>query len=99
MARNWLFWGLSKDRKLQVYELLWYGQLMTRLRDLGDNRTLVLHTDENRVYMKLRDSAKLIKLVPYEQEQGGKATLVAVDLYFPKKCRNWLEKIIGINGP
>lgn len=72
---------------------------MTRLRDLGDNRTLVLHTDDNYVYIKLRDSTKLIKVVPYEQEQGGKATLVAVDLYFPKKCRDWLEKTIGIRSP
>ena len=72
---------------------------MTKLRDLGDNRTLVLHTNDNRIYIKLQDSAKLIKVIPYEQEQGGKATLVAVDLYFPKECRKWLEKTIGIRSP
>jgi len=69
------------------------------LRDLGDNRTLVLHTNDNWVYIKLRDSARLIKIVPYEQEQGGKLAIIAVDLYFPKEYRKWLEKTIGIRSP
>jgi len=70
---------------------------VTELRGLGDNRTLVLYTNDNRVYRNLRDSVKPIKIVPYEQERGGKAALVAVDLYFPKEYQKWLEKNIGIH--
>ena len=73
--------------------------ILTELRDTGDNRTVVLHTNDNRVYRKLCDSGKLIKIVPYEQEQGGKAVVVGVDLYFPKEYRKWLEKNIGIHTP
>jgi hypothetical protein len=67
---------------------------VTELRDLGDNRTLVLYTNDSWVYRKLRDSARLIKIVPYEQEQGGKVAVLGVDLYFPKEYRKWLEKTI-----
>ena len=66
------------------------------LRNLGDNRTIVAHTNDNQVYRKLRDSVKPIKIVPYEQEQGGKIVMVAVDLYFPKGHRKWLEENFGI---
>ena len=72
---------------------------MTELRDLGDNRTIILHTNDNWVYRKLRDSVRLIKIVPYEQEQGGKVAVLGVDLYFPKEYRKWLEKSIGIRIP
>ena len=73
--------------------------IVTKLRNLGDGTTIVLHTNDNWVYRKLRDSARLIKIVPYEQEQGGKLSVVSVDLYFPKECRKWLEKTIGIHSP
>ena len=68
--------------------------IVTELRDLGDNKTIVVHTNDNQVCRKLRDSAKPLKIVPYEQEQGGKIVMVAVDLYFPKEYRKWLEKNI-----
>jgi len=70
--------------------------IVTELRSLGDTRTVVLHTNDNQLYKKLRDSAKPIKIVPYQQEQGGKVALVAVDLYFPKECQKWLQKNFGI---
>ncbi|MFQ6114201.1 MAG: hypothetical protein ACE5NG_08940 [bacterium] len=69
---------------------------MTELRDLGDNRTVVLYTNDNRVYRKLRNSVEPIKIVPYEQEQGAKVAIVGVDLYFPKEYRKWLEKNIAV---
>jgi len=71
---------------------------VTELRNLGDNRTVVLYTNDNRVYRKIRDSAKPIKIVPYEQEQGGKIVMVGVDIYFPKEYRKWLEKDIGVHS-
>jgi hypothetical protein len=70
--------------------------LVTELRNLGDNRTVVLYTNDNRVYRKIRDSIKPIKIVPYEQEQGAKIVMVGVDIYFPKKYRKQLEKDIGV---
>jgi len=72
--------------------------IRTELRDFGDDKTIVLYTNDNRVYRQLRESAKLIKIVPYEQEQGGELALVAVDLYFPKECRKWLKNRLKIWG-
>ena len=71
--------------------------IVTELRDLGDNRTLVLYTNDNRVYRKIRDSVEFTKIVPYEQEQGGKVVMVGVDLYFTKEYRKWLRKNIGVD--
>ncbi len=71
--------------------------IRTELRDFGDNKTVVLYTNDNRVYRQLRESTKLIKIVQYEQEQRGKLALVAVDLYFPKECLKWLKKNIGVH--
>jgi hypothetical protein len=73
--------------------------IVTELRDLGDNRTVVIYTNDNRVYRNLCESVKPIKIVPYEQEQGGKLTMLGVDLYFPKEYRKWLGKNIGIHTP
>ncbi len=69
---------------------------MAELRDLGDGKTIVLHANNNRIYRKVLESVKPIKIVPYEQEQGGKLTLVGIDLYFPKEYRKRLEMNIGI---
>ena len=73
--------------------------IVTELRDMGDGRTIVLHTNDNRVYRKVLESVKPIEIVTYEQEQGGKLTVVGVDLHFPKEYRKWLEKNIGIHTP
>ena len=72
--------------------------LVTDLRELGDNKTLVLYTNDNRVYRKIRDSIKPIKIVPYEQERNGKVDMVGVDIYLPKKYRKWLAKNIGVHA-
>lgn len=71
--------------------------LVTELRNLGDKRTVILYTNDNRVYRKIRDLVEPIKIVPYEQEKGGKVVMVGVDIYFPKECRKWLEKNIGVH--
>jgi hypothetical protein len=70
---------------------------IAELRNLGDGRTVLLYTNDNRVYRRLRDSGKLVKVVPYEQEQGGKVAMVGVDVYFPKEYRKWLGKNIGVH--
>ena len=73
--------------------------IVTELRNVGDGTTIVLYTNDNRVYRKVLELVQPIKIVPYEQEQGGKLTVVGVDLYFPKEYRKWLEKNIGIHAP
>jgi len=70
--------------------------IVTELRNLGEGGTIVLYTNDNRVYKKVLESAKPIKVVPYEQEQGGKVVMLGIDLYFPKEYRKRLEKNIGI---
>ena len=79
-----------------IYEGRERQAIVTELRDLGDNRTLVLHTSDNRVYRKIRNLVEPIKIVPYEQERGAKVAIVGVDLYFPKEYRKWLEKNIAV---
>ena len=71
--------------------------IRTELRDFGDNKTIVLYTNDNRVYSKFRDSVKPIKIVPYEQKQVGRVVMVGVDIYFPKEYRKWLGKNIGVH--
>ena len=71
--------------------------IVTELRNFGDGRNIVLYTNDNRVYRKVLESVKPIKIVPYEQEQGGKLAVLGVDLYFHKEYRKWLEKNIGIH--
>ena len=73
--------------------------MATDLRNLGDGKRIVLHTNDNEVYKSLRDSARVIDEVPYWQEQNGRIVMVGVDLYFFKKSRKWLEgqfKTLGL---
>jgi hypothetical protein len=70
-----------------------------RIKGLGRWQNNSLYTNDNLVYKKVLELANPIKIVPYEQEQGGKATVLGADLYFPKKYRSWLEKNIGIHTP
>lgn len=69
---------------------------VTELRNLGDNRTIVLYTNDNQVHRKVRDQASPIKTVPYEKEQRGKTVMVGVDVYFRKGHRKWLEENLGV---
>ena len=72
---------------------------MTELRGLGDNKTIVLHTNDNQVYRELLALVKPLKIIPYEQEQEGRTTMVGVDLYFPREYRKWLERYIRTGSP
>jgi hypothetical protein len=70
--------------------------IVTEIRSLGDKRTVVVYTNDNQVYKKLHDSGKPVKVILYEQEQGGKTAIVGADLYFPEEYRKWLQKNIGL---
>jgi hypothetical protein len=82
------FWRVMKDNRQSP---------VTELRELGDNKTLVLYTNDNQVYSKIRNSIDYVKIVPYEQEQRGKLVMVGVDIHVLKKHRKWLEANIGVN--
>ena len=69
---------------------------MIEIRDYGDGKTLVVHTDQNDIYHKLENSTKCTNVIPYEQQQNGKEKMVGVDLYFPKKYKAWLFSITGV---
>jgi hypothetical protein len=69
--------------------------IVTQLRNFGDNKNIVPCSNNTKVYINLKDSDRLIKLVQYKHQQGGKITTVGVDLYFPKEHRKWLEENIG----
>ena len=71
--------------------------MVTEIREY-DKKTIVLYTNENAIFQKLKNSAKCFKVIPYEQEQKTKVVMVAVDLYFNKKYQNWLEKGIEVVG-
>jgi len=45
--------------------------MVAELGDLGDKKTVILHTNDNRVYRKLLALVKPLKVVPYEQERRG----------------------------
>ena len=72
---------------------------MIEIRNFGDKRTIVLYTDENKVYQKYRDLKKVIKVIPYTQTQTikkeQKEVMVGADIYFPKTSKNWLIKAVG----
>lgn len=69
------------------------AEQMNEIRDFGDKKTIVLYTDENKVYQRLKQSVKCFKVIPYEQGQYSKrgVVMVGVDLYFHKKYQKWLE--------
>jgi len=73
--------------------------MTTEIRDFGDNKTIVLYTDEQKLYRQLKDSTKCFKVVPYEQEQysNRRVAVVGADLYFPKRYRAWVERRIRGN--
>ena len=73
--------------------------MVNEIRDYGDGKTIVLYTNENVVYRKLRDSTKVIKSVHYSQEQKHRWVMVGCDLYFAKKHHSWLQRKIASPDP
>jgi len=69
---------------------------MIEIRDFGDKKTVVAYTDEGKIASKLRTRSKLIKIVPYEQEQysKGKVATVGFDFYFPKSLKKSLSRMV-----
>ena len=68
---------------------------MVELRDYGDNKTIVVYTDEQKVAQKLRQRKSCLKIIPYEQEQYSKkrVVLVGLDFYFPKSAKKGLMRL------
>jgi len=71
------------------------GEFHTELRDCGDGKTIILYTEDNELYQKLKSGAE--KEVFYEVWKNcvpNKAKKVAVDLYFPRKKKEAINKHI-----
>lgn len=60
---------------------------MNEIRDYGDNKMIVLYTDEPRVMGTLNRLKKVIKVIPYHQKER----LVGADIYFNKRELKWLK--------
>ena len=72
--------------------------MVNELRNYGDGKTITLYTNQDSVYKSLKDSKKVIKVVPYELEQNGRSVMVGCDLYFDKKYRSWFDrKLAGLD--
>ena len=63
--------------------------MVAELRNMGDK--LALYTDENWVYRQLHKRTYTLYGVPYTHE--GK--LVAVDLYFDRKVRSTIKRVLS----
>ncbi len=72
--------------------------MTTEIRNFGDGKTIILYTDEQKLFTRLKNSVKCFKVIPYHQDQPskGKVVLVGADLYFPRRYQRWLER--QING-
>ena len=69
------------------------GKSCTELRDYGDRKTIILYTEDNEVYQRLKRSAE--REVSYEVWKNcdpTKARKVAVDLYFPRRKKGAINK-------
>ena len=71
---------------------------MTTIRDFGDGKTVVIHTNDRNLASRLGNYKACFNIVPYEQEQysNRKLALVGIDFYFQKKVLRALLKKIGI---
>jgi len=73
--------------------------MVNELRNYGDGQTVVLYTNDNTTYRNLKNSTKLIKSVPYMQEQKGRYVNIGYDLYFDRKYKTWLKDRIQPQTP
>lgn len=74
--------------------------MTTEIRDYGDKKTIVVYTDDNAVFKKLRERKSCRKVVCYEVWKDcdpRKAVKVGVDLYFNKKEENRIRKALGLS--
>ena len=67
------------------------------IRDLGDDKSIALYTEDMEVYRKLRRSSRCWNIVPYWQKEKHRLDekLVGIDLYFNKTDEDWLIRVIN----
>jgi len=58
---------------------------MTEIRDFGDNKLIVVYTNDNKVAANLVQRKQLLKEVEYCQETKFGVRCVGKDFYFPKR--------------
>ena len=72
--------------------------MITKIREFGDKKTIVVYTKDNIVFKKLRKWKSCQKVVFYEVWKNcdpRNAVNVAVDLYFDKKEENRIREALG----
>lgn len=69
---------------------------MTKLRNFGDGKTVVVYTKDRELANRLMRREDCLRVIPYEQEQYSKhkVALVGLYLYFPARIKRQLQKII-----
>ena len=64
----------------------------TEIRDFGDRKTIVLYTEDNEVYPRLKQWKSCQQVVPYCQN----GRVIGADLYFPKQAEVEIRKVLGL---
>jgi len=73
--------------------------MVTKIRDYGDKETIVVFTEDNAIFRKLREWKSCQKIVFYEVWKDcdpRNAINIAVDLYFDKKEENRIREALGM---
>ena len=69
--------------------------MVTEIRDYGDNRTIVVYTNENTVASNLKARKQLLKEIEYCQDTKHGIRCVGEDFYFPKRQLRSICKSLG----
>jgi len=71
--------------------------MVTEIREFGDNKTIVVFTNERQVATRIQNWNECYKVIEYEQEQfsKGRVGLVGLDLYLPKRLERRVRKLCG----
>ena len=69
---------------------------ITELRDYGDGRQIVLHTEDNEILKKFRRWKPRPREAFYWYGVPPDWTPVAVDLYFPKTLQDEVREVAGL---
>lgn len=65
---------------------------ITEIRDFGDGRTIVVYSEDNQIYRRLKQWKSCQQVVPYYQN----GRVVSADLYFPKQAEVEIRKVLGL---
>jgi len=70
--------------------------MATEIRDYGDQKTIVVYTDDNNTAANLKDRKTLIKEIEYHQDTKNGVRCVGKDFYFPKRQLRSICRGLGL---